>query len=451
MAGISFGGVGSGLDIAGIVNQLVAAERSAPAQRINRVLARSNAQLSALGTFRASADALKKQAAALGASGLSQFSVTAQKDAPFTAVASGTPLTGQYAVTVQQQATAQTLRSTAFGSTDSTVGTGTLRITVGDTAFDIEVAEGDNALSAVANAINRAADNSGVNARVVNADDGAYLVLASRNSGSDNTITVEALNAAGGLDALAYSGVPGTGLTEIQPALDAQIEIDGLTITRGSNTFDDVIPGVSLTVTDQQPGEAFTVNVAADSDKTIAKLNALVAAYNATIGVATDLTRFDAASGKAGTLQGDATLRGATSQLRNALNTSQAENPLAVMSAIGFSTATDGKITLDAAKLRTALAENPNAVEQLLTGKGGFAERLTSVLDGYLGTDGRLDAKRQGLDANVKRAQADQANLDRRMDVVRTNLQRQFGALDTLVGQMSVTSSFLEGQLARLM
>lgn len=451
MAGISFGGVGSGLDIAGIVNQLVAAERSGGDARIARTLSQSNAQISALGNFRAAADSLQRQITELGKTGLTQFAATVQTDAPFTATATDKALAGRYAVTVQQQATAQSLRSGAFANADTVVGTGTLRIGVGDQSFDIEMIEGDNALSSIASAINRAADNPGVSARVVTADGGAHLILSSRNAGTDHTISVEPIGGDGGLESLRFTGAPGDGLSQIQAAQDAIIEIDGLTVTRGSNSFDDVLPGVNLRLTDQKPGTAFTVDVQADLEKTVSRLSGLVSAYNATMGIARDVTRYDAATGRAGALQGDATLRGASSAMRNAVSAEVTGNPLGVLSAIGFTTATNGNLTLDESKLRSALTENPNAVEQLLTGVGGLGERMTTVLDGYLGDSGRLAAKREGLDARIKMANNDQTQLDRRMDRVREGLERQFNALDTLVGQMSSTSDFLNAQLARLL
>ena len=451
MAGISFGGVGSGLDIAGIVNQLVAAERSGADARINRTLAQSNAQISALGNFRSAASALQRQMTELGKTGLTQFAATVQADAPFTATASDKALPGRYAVTVQQQASAQSLRSGAFGSADTVVGTGTLRIGVGDKHFEIELTDGDNALSSIAGAINRAADNTGVSARVVTADGGAHLILSSRNAGTGQTISVEPIGGDGGLEAVRFTGSAGDGLTQIQAAKDAIIEIDGLTVTRGSNSFDDVLPGVSLRVTDQKPGTAFTVDVQADLDKTVSRLSALVSAYNATMGIARDVTRYDAATGRAGALQGDATLRGASSALRTVVSAEVSGNPLGVLSAIGFTTATNGNLSLDDSTLRAALVDNPNAVEQLLTGAGGLGERMTAVLDGYLASDGRLAAKQGGLEARIKTANNDQAQLNRRMDRVREGLERQFNALDTLVGQMSSTSDFLSAQLARLL
>ena len=97
------------------------------------------------------------------------------------------------------------------------------------------------------------------------------------------------------------------------------------------------------------------------------------------------------------------------------------------------------------------LTDQPEAVERLLSGDGGLASRMTEALNGYLGDEGRLAAKRSSLDARVKMANADQVNLDRRMDQVRAGLERQFNALDTLVGQMTSTSSFLNAQLSRLL
>lgn len=449
MPSFSIGGIGSGLDIAGIVNQLVAAERAGADNRIARTTSSTNAQLSALGSFRAAADALRRQATALEGGQLTAWKASVGEGAPFTATASGTGAqSGSYRVTVEQQAQSHVLRSAGMASADTEVGEGDLQIFVGDTEFNVTISSGDRSLAGIAAAINAAPDNAGVNARVVVADSGAHLVLSSRNAGSDSALRIVSSGGDGGLAALDYDPGNSVALLETQEALDARLDVDGLTVTRGSNSISDVIPGVTINVSAQKPGEAFTLNVNADVDATLSKINNLVASYNATLATARQATRYDAVTRTAGALQGDAVLRGAASALRGAV--SNAGDGSDTLTDLGFKTATDGTLTVDSAALRAALAADPEKVSRLLTGSQGLTSRIDAVLDDYLGSDGRLQAKTDSLNARLKFAQQQQEAVNRRMELVQARYQSQFTALDTLVGQMNSLSSYLSSQLASL-
>lgn len=450
MPGFTISGIGSGLDINSIVSQLVAADRAGADGRISRSVNTANAQLSALGTFRAASDALRKQVTSLQSSSLTAWKASVPEGASFSATAAGGAQSGTYSVTVEQQARAHVLRSDPYASVNSEVGEGSLQIDFGDQSFSVNIGSEQRGLSDIAAAINTASDNPGVNARVVMADDGAHLILSSRSAGSDHALRVVSSGGDGGLAALDYDPGNSVALTETQPALDARLWVDGLQVTRGSNTISDVIPGVTLNISGQEPGVPRQLTVAADLDATVARINNMVSAYNATVATARQATRYDAATKTAGVLQGDATLRGAAASLRGAVNSPMSGGTYAVMTDIGIKTATDGTLSIDTAALRSALESSPEGVARLLTGAGGLTERIDGVLDEYLGSDGRITSKTDGLNARLKFAQQQQQQLDRRMEMVQARYQAQFSALDTLVGQMSSTSDYLAAQLARL-
>ncbi len=449
MASFSISGIGSGLDINSIVSQLVAAERAGADSRISRTASTTNAQLSAIGTFRAAADALRRQTTALEGGQLTAWKTSVGEGAPFSATATGSGAqSGSYRVTVEQQAQAHVLRSAGMAGADTEVGEGDLDIHVGDTAFTVTIGSGDRSLAGIAAAINAAPDNAGVNARVVVADSGAHLVISSRSAGSDSALRIVSSGGDGGLTALDYDPGNSVALVETQAAQDARIEVDGLTVTRGSNSIADVIPGVTLNISGEAPGESFSLNINADVDATLSKINSLVAAYNATLATARQATRYDAATKTAGALQGDATLRGAASALRGAVSASGGEGD--TLTDLGFKTATDGTLTVDSAALRAALAADPEQVARMLTGEQGLTARIDTVLDDYLGSDGRLQVKTDSLNARLKFAQQQQDDVNRRMELIQARYQAQFTALDTLVGQMNSMSNYLASQLATL-
>src|SRR6187431_1648801 len=142
MATISSTGVGSGLDINSLVSQLVAAERAAPEQRINRESAKATTEFTALATLKGAMSAFQGALNAMkGADALALRKATAVDETAFTASATTKAAVGNYDVEVVQLATAARVGSAVYpGGPDSMVGPGTLTIAVGANSFSIDIA-----------------------------------------------------------------------------------------------------------------------------------------------------------------------------------------------------------------------------------------------------------------------------------------------------------------------
>lgn len=194
---ISLSGIGSGLDIKGLVSQLVQAEGAAKNNALNRRESNYQTELSALGTLKSSLSSFKDAAAKLAdADDLLKVNATSSDEAMFTASASSSASAGNYAVEVLNLAKAQKLSSAGFSSASDSVGTGTMTIGSGANSFDVNIDTDNNSLAGIRDAINNAADNSSVTATIVNVDDGAggteaRLVLTAKNSGTDNQISID--------------------------------------------------------------------------------------------------------------------------------------------------------------------------------------------------------------------------------------------------------------------
>ena len=170
MASITSAGIGSGLDIGGLVSQLVAAEGQPTQQRIARGEASAQARLSAYGSLTSALSQFRDQLDLMQDIGkfLSRKAASSNEDL-FSVSASTSALPGSYAVEVVNLATAQRLTSGAFADADTAVGEGTLTIDVGGEAFDVEITADNSSLAGIRDAINAATDNSGVTATIVNA------------------------------------------------------------------------------------------------------------------------------------------------------------------------------------------------------------------------------------------------------------------------------------------
>src|SRR3546814_17949345 len=97
-------------------------------------------------------------------------------------------------------------------------------------------------------------------ATIVTGADGAHLVLNARSGGSAGAITVGASGGSGGLNALTYvAGGPGNGLTELDPAQDAQVSIDAIAVGSSDHSISGAIRGVTLDFVSAKPGTRIAV------------------------------------------------------------------------------------------------------------------------------------------------------------------------------------------------
>lgn len=464
-------GVGSGLDIAGIVRQLVAAERSPVQTRLDHQEKTLEAKLSAFGTLKS---ALAQFRTALG--GLSEGGAFLARRASsgneevFTASAGTSAAPGTFDLVVQQLAQSHSLVSEGYEGASATVGTGTLTISVGGNSFSVAVDATHGTLAGIRDAINGASDNTGVAASIIRVDGAsggtvAKLVLTSTLTGTEGSLTVAVEDADGengdttGLSALAYlpsDSSPGIlNLTELRVAQDARLTLDGLAVTRSSNSVDDVIEGVTLTlqgVSGKDVSGAWKSSrlaIAIDPSAAAERVQGFVTAYNAVLDAIRSVASYDAVRREATALFGDSAVRGLQSRLRAELSRVVSDLPAgaASLAEIGVRTGRDGNLVLDQALLDGALNSNLGAVAKLFAGEGGFAQRLDDLVSGYLDADGIIESRTEGLNGRLKTIEARREALDRRMESLEVRLLKQYTAMDTLVAQLQTTSSYLTQQL----
>ncbi len=457
MASIASPGLGSGLDINSLVSQLVAAEGQGPALRLDTQEARFQTKLSAFGSLKgALADF---QTGLSGLKDLTNFqartALSANQDL-FTASALSSATPGSYEIEVLALAQAQKLVSGAFASADTTVGNGTLTLSVGSESFSVSIEAGSDSLTDIRDAINNASDNTGVTARIINSDDGASLVLASDETGTANAITVTTSGGDGGLTSLVYDpDPPGSGVTNLtvaQPAADAVIKIDGLTVTSSINEIAGAIPGTTLNLVAAEVGTKTDLTVSLDKDGVREKIDSFVSSFNKLVDTISNLGSYDADTQATSVLLGDSTLRNISFQIRRELGKSidGLDGPFSTLAEIGISTNLEGKLEVDSETLDAALESDFDAIGELFSSENGFAVRLDSLVDGYLSTGGVIDSRTTGLKDSIKDIEEQRLALQDRLNAVEARYREQFTALDTLLSQLTSTSSFLAQQLANL-
>ncbi len=391
MASITSAGLGSGLDVNGIIQQLVAVE-SQPLTVLAQKESVYQAKLSAYGSLKGAVASF--QGAVRSLSSLSKFQVikaTSADSTIYTASATANAVPGSYAVEVTALAQAHKLVSKGFASVTDQLGTGTLSITKGGVATAVTIAATDNSLSGIRDAINAA--KAGVTATIINdgsATNPYKLIVTASDTGAANAIKVTVSGDSvgtnvddDGLSQLAYdpAGTLGNGknLTQTAAAQNATLKVDGVDISKTTNTVTDVIQGVTLNLV--KTGAATALTVVRDTASVRTSVEAFVKAYNDINKTVKDLTGYNATTKQGAILQGDASALSLVSQIRRTLNApvTALSGSYTLLSQIGVAFQSDGTLALDGAKLQTAIDSNFNDIAGLFANQG----KSSSSLVGY--------------------------------------------------------------------
>jgi flagellar hook-associated protein 2 len=402
--GITAPGAGSNLDVNSIVSQLMAVERR-PLDLLAQREADYQAKLSAFGTLKGALSAF--QSVMQGLSDSAKFQAVkagAADDSILNATANGKgkAVPGSYSVEVQQLAQQQKVRSDGFASLSSAVGSGTLTIQYGTydsgnntfslnsakAAQTITVDPSNSTLAGVRDAINAA--NAGVSATIINDGASNRLVLTAKDTGAANSLRITVSDDDGtnidssGLSQLSFdptatAGV-GRNLTQVQAAQDAKLQIDGIGVSKPSNTITDAIEGLTLNLLKTNTGSPTTLDVARDSAGVKTSVETFVKAFNSINQTLKDLGGYNSATKKGGILQGDSTALSIQRGIRSALTTAvgQIAGGFTSLSQIGVAFQKDGTLALDSTKLQAAMDSGFDQIGGLFAMRGTSSDSLIS-------------------------------------------------------------------------
>ncbi|MES2290888.1 MAG: flagellar filament capping protein FliD [Pseudomonadota bacterium] len=434
-------GFGSGLDVSALVTKLAAASRDPKVARFDTRAQTIQTSISAVGQARSDLEGFTSSLASLVAGGSlqSQPSVgdTSIFDAKAKTGARMTAFSGEVEVT--QLARGQTLASGYVTSASNPVGQGTLTLTVGSTPFTVTINNTNDSLTGLATAINSA--NAGVTANVVTDSSGSRIVLKGP-TGTPSAFTLSSSDA--GLTNFAYPGA----MTLVQSAQDATLKVDGLSYTRSSNSVDDIIPGVVLTLKKAAVGTPVSVGVTRSGDAIKSTMADFVSVYNELKG------HIDAAQTATRNDQALAALERQMSQLVSKSVTSGTPSSL---SAIGVKTNRDGTISFDAVAFDKAYAANPDGVEAIFSPTRdathtdatdpGISGALAAIKTAVTATDGPLTSLSNRLSKEATALAKDREKMEARETAYKAKLDKQFGGLDASIGSLKATQSYLDQQV----
>lgn len=440
-------GFGSGIDTKQLVADLSAASREPKVARINTLTQQNQTRISALAQARSDLEGFADSLAQMISDGTLRSTPTVSDDSVLSATARAGLHADSFAATVvvSQLARAQSTYSGVVADRTAAIGTGTMTLTVGGVAKTITVDGTNNSLDGLASAIN--SSGGGVTASII-ADQGGHRLILKGPSGAANAFTLAAdAGADPGLTAFAYGA--GGGMTLGQSAANADFTIDGVAFSRASNTVDDVVPGVSLTLKKAAPGQPVDIGASRPLDMIKQTVGDFVSVYN-------QLKKsLSTAAGQSGSTT---SLRELERELSGLIGTVISSHPtINKLTDIGVSTTKDGLLALDETKLAQVMAADAGAVEALFNPRrdGGRTEAsdpgiafvLDSIRDKAIATDGVIDRVTKSLNSR-KETLADQLeNIETREDAYRARLEKQYGSLDAKLAAFKATQSYLEQQI----
>ena len=382
MAGISSLGIGSGLDLSGLVTNLINAERSPVDSRLNSQESNLTTDLSGVGLMRGALSSFQGSLSSLSsADGFSNRKITNSNTGDISATVTNDASLGSYSIEVSKLASAQSLASSPYTSVGDEVGTGTLQIKFGTitgpgfTSFKadansaiqtITVDSTNNTLSGLKDYIN--SNEFGVTASIVNDGTGYRLALLSDNTGANAAMEITVTDTGdasnidtNGLSNLAYNATV-QNVLQTQTAADANLTINGLPVTSATNTLDEAIEGVTLSLTSEtEAGSPAQIVISEESGQISLAIKDLVTGFNSMLSTLNDLGSSNPETGEVGILAGDSTLRNFTYQIRNVL-TSPVDGLTGEIRALvdlGITTQSDGTLSIDNSKFDAAVNANP--------------------------------------------------------------------------------------------
>lgn len=495
MATISSAGIGSGLDVNSIVSQLVALEKQ-PLKILALKATSVQSQISAFGSVKSQFSTLTDVATRLSVStAWGARNATSSNTSAATITTTATANATHFTLDVDALAMSQSVSSGQLEA-GKAVGAGTLTLSLGTwasggssfakstTSSDVAVqVSATDTVATIAAKIN--ASNSGVVATAFNDGTHDRLLLSSKDTGKEAGFRVVASDTSGavmtGNTGLARLGFdPATSMLgmaaggengvviPVQYGQDAKARINGLVVTSASNTLADNIPGVTIKLlatttsgygTMNSEGVStevkvpVTMSISENVIPAVQNVQDFVDAYNALNTTLSDLTKYDSATKTAGLFQGDSSVVGLQTLLRNMLGSVSTGGEYSRLSDVGLELQLDGSLKLNTPKL-SAAANNGLGLQQLFSANSdnaatnGFGLKFAALGRGLLGTGGSVVTRATALETALTTNGVQQAKVNDRASVVEEQLRKRYSALDVQMASLNAMSAYVTQQVA---
>ena len=381
---------------------------------------------------------------------LAQSAVTQSSEEFFSVNAAGYAKNINMDIFVEQTAAAHQVAVNATGTETSdifAVADGKTTLTVNFDGVDKEITlgadadddrDGNVSYQEMVNYFNKTMDG-GVSASLVRSSGDMKLLFSSEETGVANQFTVTASHAdSGELDAFTTANQK-----VIKEGRDAIIWMgdygSGIELTNSSNTFENVVNGVDITITKANSAGDDTTNfsIGPDSAATIETLNEFVTAFNDALKVLNEATRSGSETEERGVLASDGSIRGIENQLKNLVRTSY--NGVSMFE-VGLSLNKEGELELDAEKFDEA--SELYDLDAIFVGEGGLFKTMESTVEKYADYNtGSLKTKKDRNALQQDRVNDKLDELDTKYEMYYKRYLSQFTNLNNMMYSMNSIST----------
>ncbi|MCB0261629.1 MAG: flagellar filament capping protein FliD [Calditrichaeota bacterium] len=381
-----------------------------------------------------------------------------------TVTATSTAVATSTSVFVNQLAKADKVVSSQFTNTGTDIATGlgagtfNFDVTVNGVATPVSVLldgteDNETLLGKVSSAVNNAT-GAGIRASIIkDSSSTSRMVFTSTETGADYEMTLSdtsggLLSAIGINDSVAANGTTG-GYVYDTSELNAIATIDGITVTSNTNTLEDVVTGLTISLKKQQEiGETpITVNAENDVEGIKEKLQEFIDAYNGVLDFIKTNTAVNTTTYERSAFSGDYSISTFKFQLRQIIATPitglGVDDP-SLLSELGITTDRNGKLSIsDADSLDDLIKNNISQVEQIFNAADGISGKLETLLDGMTDGEGIITRRKQVLESQIttmnSRIKLMESSVDKKMDYYRT----QFAQLQAAYAQYQSQYSYI--------
>jgi flagellar hook-associated protein 2 len=466
---ISALGAGSGVDVKSLATSLVDAEKAPRKAAIDAKIKKSEGGISGYGAVKFVLNDLKTAFSNL--KDLSDFNTTIptnSQSSAFKVSANAKATSGSHTVNVTALARGQRNVSAGFADTTSTLNGGaafTLTLTKGSganlktTTMSIGTV-GDTSPASIVSTIN--AYKAGVTAQLVNTGDAnsPYKIVVTGDTGAANNFTLTSNNGNG-------SSVAGLSFGDTNPpqaATNAEAVIDGVAIISSTNRIEGAVAGLTFDLSTLTNGTA-SVDLNRDTTSVKNNLKALVTAFNdanSMLNVVSDPKSTVDTYGA--TLVGNSTVNNIRSQMRTMITSDSpnANGDLNAFRDLGITLNRSGQLELDESKLDTVLQTKYDSMVTMLTANrenlsplsplsAGLSGTAVKKLTDLLGSNGPLTTQTGNLTKKIDDYKLELTKLEDRMTILLERYNKQFGAMETMVGQSKSLQTSLKSTFDGMM
>ena len=275
---------------------------------------------------------------------------------------------GTYSLIVNNLATESKLITSGYAGTTTSIASGTVTIVIGSSASaTVTINSTNNTLDGLRLAVN----NLGLDVKASFLNDGDAtnpyrLLISGTQTGSSGTVTMSHTTTPTPFSASSASAIS---FETTQTARDASLLLDGVSITKSSNTVTDVISGAALKL---QSAGSGTISLSTDTEAITTKVSDFVEEYNDISLFLAEQLALDSETEQTGVLFGNFAVQNLQQILRSSISSKVTgiSGDYTYLSQIGITTQSDGTIILDTDDFSDALVGDIENVSQLFSSNG---------------------------------------------------------------------------------